>query len=101
MEMEMPTTPLARAEAAPTAASIAEVRRVNRAHLDLYAYLHSPEGLKLRAAMRLGPAPVIRSATEAEIMAVAAQLDAGAEMNSRLWVEAMTVPAAQDVRRAA
>lgn len=75
----------------PTPASIAKVRELNQKTLDLYAYVHSEAGQRQREAMRLGPAPHVRSATEAEIMQIAEALDGGALLNPRKWVETFTV----------
>lgn len=95
--MSLTHQPLAHAEDAgigvvglglPSAESLAKVRDFNRRNLELNAYLRREDvAADRRAMLGLEPPAPQRSATEDEIVSLAAQLDAGGVLNPRLWVE--------------
>lgn len=74
----------------PSPASIAKVRAFAAQTLELNRYMRSPEVVRERLLTYGLPTPAEqRAATEAEILKVAADLDAGLPINPRLWGEAM------------
>lgn len=76
--------------------AIAKVRALDAKAVSLNAHMRQPDVAALRKRLYGFDAPApVRHATQAEIFAEAARLDAGHPLNPRLWMERMTVGGAQ------
>lgn len=91
-----PDRPLSAGKTVPTPQALAEVRALDAKTYALNIYCRLPDVAAQRWSLyRLDPPLPVRRATEAEIVEAALALDAGQLLNPRLWMERLTVRAAQ------
>ncbi|MDB5448231.1 MAG: hypothetical protein JWQ97_3548 [Phenylobacterium sp.] len=84
------------AQRQPSEAAIAKVRALDARTSELNAYARRADvAMERRKSYDVERPLPVRRATEAEIVEAALALDAGQLLNPRLWMERMTVRAAQ------